>query len=108
MKQKVYLKNGKLFADEFVRVVHGQRGDYVEFTKEQILIDLLPKFDNGLTPNELKDKGHYYHWLYPKHNDEVKVYFQLKTVKYANYKVERYYVSITSFLDFKDPEKLNL
>ena len=35
-KQDLYLKNNPdiLFAKEFMRVVHGGRGDYVEFTRE--------------------------------------------------------------------------
>lgn len=35
MKQDIYLPDGTLFAKEFVRVVHGGRGDYVEFEPEQ-------------------------------------------------------------------------
>ncbi len=37
---------------------------------------------------------------------EVKVYYQLKKVKYADYLPGFYYVSINEFKDFKDPEKL--
>lgn len=33
IEQKLFLKNGFLFADGFERVVHGERGDYIELTK---------------------------------------------------------------------------
>lgn len=42
--QKLYLKNGVLFARGFERLVHGERGSYVELTKEQILLPLLCRF----------------------------------------------------------------
>lgn len=49
MKQDIYLLDGTLFAKEFVRVVHGGRGDYVEFEPEQILLPLVSKFGNDIT-----------------------------------------------------------
>jgi hypothetical protein len=43
----------------------------------------------------------------PDHKGYVKVYYQLKTVKYADYKVGYYYVSPSLLSeDFRDPEKL--
>lgn len=33
VKQNIYLKNGTLFATGYNRIVHGGRGDYVEFEK---------------------------------------------------------------------------
>ena len=104
MKQDIYLKNGQLFAKEFVRVVHGGRGDYVEFAENQIIPELLSKFGNTDLNNT--DTEYYYYWLFPKNNADVKVYKQLKTVKYADYKIGMYYVSPEMFLNFKDPEKL--
>ena len=39
--QELYLKNsGLLFAHKFERVVHGGRGDYVEFTYELSLFTI--------------------------------------------------------------------
>lgn len=103
MKQDIYLPNGELFAKEFIRVVHGGRGDYVEFNKEQILLPLISKFGNDINSEDLDV---YYWWLYPKGSPEVKVYLQRKTVKYADYKIGKYYVSSLLFKNFKDPEKL--
>lgn len=46
IEQKLFLKNGFLFADGFERVVHGERGDYIELTKAQIKMILLSRFGN--------------------------------------------------------------
>ena len=53
-KQDLYLKNNPdiLFAKEFTRVVHGGRGDYVEFTREQIFPRLFYKFPSEIVYDE--------------------------------------------------------
>lgn len=104
MEQKIYLKNGVLFANQFIRVVHGGRGDYVEFNEEQILSPLISRFGNDVKE---KTSEHYYYWMYPESDRNTKVYFQLKTVKYADYKIGKYYVSPNEFKSFRDPEKLD-
>ena len=119
--QDLYLKNNTdiLFAKEFTRVVHGGRGDYVEFTREQILPRLFYKFPSEIVYDEEsqyivefdinnfeKYTGFYYHWLYPECSVDTKVYFQLRTVKYADYKLYHFYVSPDLFIDFYDPMRL--
>ena len=96
----IYLKNGTLFATDYNRVVHGERGDYVEFEFEHIVPKLLTKFE-GIPPDDI-----YYIWLYPETDENTKVYFQLRTVKYADYLIGKYYVSPYLFKDFKDPQQL--
>ena len=46
IEQEIYLKNGTLFAKGYNRIVHGERGDYVEFEREQIIPKLVSKFGN--------------------------------------------------------------
>lgn len=99
----VYLLDGTLFASGFNRVVHGGRGDYVEFEKEHILLPLYSKFGNNIETDNLDI---YYWWLIPEGHPDTKVYLQKKTVKYADYKIGKYYVSPSLFKNFKDPEKL--
>lgn len=104
----IYLKNGTLFAKEFERVVHDGRGDYIEFTRDQIVPQLLYKlslslFDEGKASKEPK---FYYHWLMPITDSHVKVYYQLATVKYADYKTGYYYVSPDMFNDFHENRPL--
>lgn len=140
-EQDLYLKNNPdiLFAKKFTRVVHGGRGDYVEFTREQIFPRLFYKFPpeivntkdqelfdqtfanpllHIITPsrkiayvefdinNFEKYTGFYYHWLYPEDSVDTKVYFQLRTVKYADYKLYHFYVAPDLFIDFYDPMRL--
>lgn len=102
MKQNIYLKNGTLFATGYNRIVHGGRGDYVEFEEYHIIPKLYSKFDNQPTD----DLDIYYWWLYPETDRNTKVYLQKKTVKYADYRIGKYYVSPYLFKDFKDPEQL--
>ena len=96
----IYLLNGTLFATNYNRIVHGERGDYVEFEKEHIVPKLIPKFKGPITDDI------YYHWLVPKTDLETKVYYQRKTVKYADYKIGKYYVSPYLLKDFQDPEQI--
>ena len=101
-KENIYLKNGTLFAIGYNRIVHGGRGDYVEFELEQIVPKLLYKFDNKPTD----DLDIYYWQMYPETDPNIKVYFQKKTVEYADYRIGKYYVSPYLFKDFRDPEQL--
>ena len=39
----VYIKDGTLFANDYIRVVKGDRGDYMEFNKDQIKVELIKK-----------------------------------------------------------------
>lgn len=99
----IYLKDGTLFANGYNRIVHGGRGDYVEFDEEHILLPLISKFNNDISKDDLDI---YYWQLYPEGHPDTKVYLQRKIVKYTNYKIGKFYVSPYLFKDFKDPEQL--
>ncbi len=105
IEQKLYLKNGFLFANGFERVVHGGRGDYIELTRAQIKLPLLSRFGNK-NWETTDSEDIYYYWLFPVGFPDVKIYKQCKTVKYADYKVGYYYISPNELLNFKDPEEL--
>lgn len=105
IEQKLYLKNGFLFANGFERVVHGGRGDYIELTREQIKLPLLSRFANK-NWETTNSEDIYYYWLFTVGFPDVKIYKQCKTVKYADYKVGYYYISPNELLNFKDPEEL--
>lgn len=104
-KQDLYLLDGTLLATGFVRVVHGDRGDYVELIREQFIIPLNSKFGN-LNWETNNSNDFYYYWLYPVGHPDVKIYKQCKTVKYADYKIGYFYISPSLLLNFKDPESL--
>lgn len=79
-----------VIATGYERVVIGQRGPYVEFTKKQIL-------EKGLyIPTKqlyrLSDPKVYY-IEFRTIQGNAKVYYQMRTVAYADYKIEHFYIS---------------
>lgn len=98
----LYFLDGTPFAKGYERVVHGGRGAYVELTREQILIQLIPRFD-GPIPSRIEDAnvGFYYYYLIPIGRRE-KIYWQIKTVKYADYKPGLYYIAPELLMPFEE------
>lgn len=91
-KIPLYVKDsGKLnISNAYERVVIGQRGPYVEFTKKQIS-------EKGLyIPTKqlyrLSDPKVYY-IEFRTIQGNAKVYYQMRTVAYADYKIEHFYIS---------------
>lgn len=100
-----------LFAVGYVRIVYGDHGPYVEFTRDQIRASLRSKFGTKLP-------GYcYYEWLEPTDNSEIKVYAQKRTVHnlpnpphggykgnrvegYADYKVGMFYVDPYDLINY--------
>jgi hypothetical protein len=88
-----YLEDGTLFAIGYKRVVIGDRGPYVEFDTP----NLKAKF--GVPPDQVwrlenphwRDKVYYIE--HRTHNCFVMIYEQRRTVKYADYKVYKFYAS---------------
>ena len=81
-------------ATGYTCIVIGKRGPYIEFNPEQIILKNLHVPEDKrfkLTP-DWREKVDYFEW---RTNDEanVKVYEQLRTVDYADYKVGLLYVS---------------
>lgn len=87
----LYFKDGVLFSNGYERVVHGGRGAYVELTRNQILVSLKSHFNQEIS-DEISSGPFYYYWLDPEGRTE-KIYWQLNTVKYADYKPGFYYIS---------------
>lgn len=77
-----YLPNGNLFATGYVRIVYGDHGPYLEFSKENIKIALTSRFGNKIDYDNLPgdDFKYYYFWLQPDGNPDIKVYLQIKPV----------------------------
>lgn len=86
---------GTLIASGYRRIVIGDYGAFVEFTKDQIKTDVLrvkPGQEYRVTDPQFKDRVKY-HWLTAKDTSGVKVYYQQKTVAYADYLPGMYYIS---------------
>ena len=77
-------------ADCYQRVVIGQRGPYIEFTKNQIVDSLLYIPRSQLY--RLSDPKVYYIEFRTVEND-VKVYYQMRNVAYADYLINHFYIS---------------
>lgn len=85
----IYTPSGLLLATGYQRIVIGDYGAYIEIS--QIVKDNLqvkPGQEFRLNP----DTNAKYIWYEPVDGSDVKVYFQIGTVKYADYKKGMYYV----------------
>jgi len=76
----------------FNRIVCGAHGPYIEFSKPMLAMEL------ETTPGQKWREGgkysvKYYH-LNPIHFRAVKIYYQVRTVNYADYIVGKYYVDL--------------
>ena len=92
-KKPIYSSNNILIAYNFDRIVIGDYGAYIEFTKEQSNYKsfvIAPGQAYRLTPKY--NKTIKYEWYTTKKID-CKLYWQLRGVVYADYKPHRYYIS---------------
>lgn len=88
-------KSKLLVARGYERVVIGDRGPYIEFDYNQI------KQDNFHLINNTSHK-YYTEWR-SNCQSNVKLYYQLLTVNYADYKVGKCYISPFDLLSDKYP-----
>lgn len=90
--QPLFTKNGTQICSGYDRIVVGDYGAFIEFSEEQIATKFICKHGEEF---RLTDKRYNckYIWLTVDDESEIKVYHQLRTVKYADYKVGKYYVS---------------
>lgn len=101
IKIPLYFKDNTQFSSGYERVVHGKRGNYIELTKEQILVKLKSRFGQELPLYVPENSSFYYFYLIPEGRKE-KIYWQIKTVKYADYKIGFYYISPDLLLPFEE------
>ena len=88
-------KSGLPIATSFLRVVHGGRGTYIEFCKEQLV------WENLVVPEDQEwrrrdsqwtSRVFYIEWR-STDSCNVKVYEQKRTVEYADYRVGLFYIA---------------
>ena len=83
--------SGLLLARGYDRIVIGGRGPYVEFNKNQLVDEAF------VIPKELEyriDSGICYYIEYRSVDSSyVKLYFQKRLVSYADYKLDKFYIS---------------
>jgi len=93
-KQKVELfsKSKTRISSGYERIVFGGRGDYIEIVGEDLDVKNIHIPHAQLY--RLNDNRVYYTEFRTSDEALVKVYFQKKTVSYADYKVGFFYVSV--------------
>ena len=87
-------QNGEIvFATDFNRIVHGERGSYFEFETEHLLKEtvFIPKDQEWRTTSKWHKTVYYYEYRTKVGN--LKLYYQRKTVTYADYIIGKWYVS---------------
>jgi hypothetical protein len=87
-------RTGLLVARGYTRIVHGGRGNYYEFSEEQILLENF----------HFEDKRHIYFKEYRSNDSSnVMLYHQLRTVAYADYKVGMFYIAPADIRPTEEP-----
>lgn len=100
-------KNGIPVATDFVRIVHGERGSFVEFTKDQILLKTISIPQNAKWRFSQFWLKIIYYFEY-RTTDNISVYYQKKLVSYADYKLKHYYIAVEDLdLDLNKNKKKN-
>ena len=87
----LYTHRSEMISNGFERIVFGKRGPYIEFNKYQIDEKKL------YVPKEqlyrFSDPRVYYIEFRTTDESNTKVYYQLRTVAYADYKIGYFYIS---------------
>jgi len=84
-------ESGLVVAKGYERIVIGKRGPYIEFHPDQIEGENLHIPDDQTY--RLENSSVYYIEYRTKDASNVKIYFQLKIVDYADYKIDFLYAS---------------
>lgn len=91
-----YTKSNLLVAEGYVRVVIGGRGPYIEFSYDQIKHDRF---------HLINDPSHKYYTEWRSIcQSNVKLYYQLLPVNYADYKIDKCYISPFDLTSDRYPE----
>lgn len=88
-------KNGTIIAYGYKRIVIGDYGAFIEIDESQINNTniSIQKGQEYRIFDEKYNKHVKYFWLTANDNSGIKIYFQQKTVSYADYKPNMYYIS---------------
>lgn len=84
--------NSKKLSNGYNRIVIGDYGAYIEILPEQILLELQSKKGQEWRLKKKNQEKYYIKYIW-YNIDDIKIYYQLRTVKYADYKINMYYIS---------------
>jgi len=99
--QRLHAADGTRLAQAYESIVHGERGSYLEILRGNIIWERfhVPAGQEWrLNDPEWKDKVYYIEHR-TRGPSNVKLYVQVKTVSYADYKVGRCYISIDDVVE---------
>ena len=89
----LYTMSGTKLCDSYDRVVVGDYGAFVEFSEPSSEF-VIQKGQEYRVYDERYSTKVKYVWLTAKDNSGIKIYRQNRTVTYADYKPNKYYVSV--------------
>lgn len=91
----LYTLDNTLISTGYNRIVIGDYGAFIEFDKAQIITDNMKvKEGQGDRINDPIYNQHIkYYWLTTRDSSDIKIYYQKRTVTYADYLSEMFYVS---------------
>ena len=88
---KLFTMNGTLLCDNYDRIVIGDYGAFIEFSKPASKLVIEKGQEYRLTEQYKNVK---YNWVTINDGSHIKIYHQRKTVTYADYLVGKFYVSV--------------
>ena len=94
----LYTSYGTLICERYNRIVIGDYGAFVEFSKPACDLIIAPGQEYRVN-DERYSKNVKYIWLTTADRSKIKIYHQKRTVKYADYKRGMYYVSVHEVAD---------
>lgn len=91
----LYTSSGTVICNSYDRIVVGDYGAFVEFSCEPDGVEFIIQPGQEYRVNDKKySKNVKYIWMTINDMSGIKIYKQKKTVKYADYRPNKYYVSV--------------
>lgn len=100
----LYTHDGKLIATSFERLVIGDYGAYIEYDLSQVPQGVRYYLERGQeyrTQPYWRNRVKYIWYTIPDSKPHIKIYWQLRTVTYADYKRKKFYISPFEIMQHK-------
>ena len=94
INKQLYLTDGTLFANNHNRVINSKYGEYIEFEREQILVELIEDVQYNANDFCL--------WYYPKGKYRYMIRCQKSILPNSNFLIGKYYISVYYFMNYND------
>ena len=91
--ETLFTLNGSPICNGYDRIVIGDYGAFIEFSVSPYSFIVKPGQEYRIN-DERYSKHVKYHWLTINDGSDIKIYYQKRTVTYADYLPDKYYVSV--------------